>query len=321
MNIEPKVKFEELLKTISEESIYSYYMGEEIKFKKLYRSPLRNNDDTPSFSFFRSSKGNILFYDFGDTSLCGDVVKFVSLLYNISRIEAKRKIIEDLSNGNIPQIKAYLPKKKTKEYSKISVVTRDFTNNELKWWGEYGIDKKDLVEENVGAISALYVNNKKIEDITDEFYFAYFYPFGIKIYAPFADKKNAMKWKSNFHTCNMDTIGVDLSKIKKDEKWIITKSKKDKMVIKKFLTKNVVSVQSENIESFDHSVIMGMLAKNAVIYVNMDNDPTGRKTYDIVSSIYPSVYPLFVPDEYNVKDFSDLAKIVPGHDISYYINW
>ena len=80
-----RLTLEDILTCITQGEIYSFYSGvSPIVCNQNICSPLRQ-DNVPSFSFYfhRNGSGILMFYDFV-TKDTGDVVKFVSTLFNIS---------------------------------------------------------------------------------------------------------------------------------------------------------------------------------------------------------------------------------------------
>ena len=107
----------ELFSCLEQEDIYSFYTGEPVVLNINICSPLRE-DNVPSFGYYyhRDGSGILMFYDFA-TKDTGDVVKFVSLLFNLNYGQALWKIAYDLNgpgttvdiekkslNGSIMQI-------------------------------------------------------------------------------------------------------------------------------------------------------------------------------------------------------------------------
>lgn len=288
-------------------------MGEQIKPKKKYYSPFRRDDKNPSLVFYpsRDEPGRILFIDFGRREFSGDAVSFVKFYFNLSsRREAIERIYRDLKGGvtHFPKSNFYLVEEKSrKNYCRIEWNSRPFTENELKWWASYYLDIEDLKRENVYAIQDVYINGKKME-LKGEFEFLYVYNEGVKLYCPFSENKE-LKWRSNLPISYMDTVSVNLNK--KKEKWIITKSKKDKMVIRKFLNENCIAVQSENLVSLNESIVLDLAYKKNNIYLNFDNDETGIREAQKIKEVYPFMNLMFVKKPY--KDVSDAIKdcIIP----------
>ena len=67
---------ENILKYISEEDIFRKYIGHNFNLGESFKSPLRDDDDTPSFNvYYNIEQGRVLYKDFGRTS--GSAFTFV----------------------------------------------------------------------------------------------------------------------------------------------------------------------------------------------------------------------------------------------------
>ena len=69
--------------------------GIDINRQGFSRCPFHSGDNTPSFKIYPGDRG---FYCFG-CGAAGDVIKFVQLLFNLSFIEAVKKLNSDFSLG------------------------------------------------------------------------------------------------------------------------------------------------------------------------------------------------------------------------------
>jgi hypothetical protein len=97
---------EDILKHVTQEEIYSFYVGEDIRNLGVFHSPLRK-DNIPSFAlyFHRLDRNILMFKDFA-TSDCGDFVVLVTKMFNLDYKNAIRKITEWKTD----------PSKTTKQY-------------------------------------------------------------------------------------------------------------------------------------------------------------------------------------------------------------
>ena len=87
---------EDILKYITQEEIYSFYMGEDIRSLGVFNSPLRE-DNIPSFAlyFHKIDRNILMFYDFA-TRDCGDFVVLVMKIFNLDYPTSLKKIAYDL---------------------------------------------------------------------------------------------------------------------------------------------------------------------------------------------------------------------------------
>lgn len=126
-----------VFKYLDEFSVFSYYIEEalgpmDIEEGVNIRSPLREDDTSPSFRLYYGNADRLLFTDYGDKNKTGDVVTFVSALYNISLEEALRKIIADFGlSGEVPSTP--LPERQhiSKPKKQLDIAIKPFTKQEL----------------------------------------------------------------------------------------------------------------------------------------------------------------------------------------------
>ena len=107
---------EDILKHVTQERIYGFYLGEQITTLGVYHSPLRE-DNIPSFAlFFHRVEPNILMFKDFATGDCGDFVAMVRKLFNLSYSEALEKVAFDLGLSNY----GVSGTKQTVNYTKIT---------------------------------------------------------------------------------------------------------------------------------------------------------------------------------------------------------
>lgn len=329
-----------IFKFINDENIYNYYLNnkkisDKLDIKKFYPSPFRlNGDENPNLRFFLSGdegKERLLFKDFASNQ-SGDSISFIMELLNLNYPEALKRIYLDFEienkinktenldtlknknqinneNENIKRIKNTL----------IQIIPRDFTKEELNYWKEYYITKEELNLNNIYSEDRLYLNKKLIrkEKKIDCYYnsnyrFAYLYDQYLKIYTPYS-KNN--KWLSN--TPNDFISGFDDIKYKifrgiQDEKLIISKSKKDEIVLKKFF-KDVCSTQNESVSSINEENldIIRKGYKKENIFIAYDSDAPGVKASKHYTDAYGFKWvnpPRDLISQEGIKDFAEMIK-------------
>lgn len=308
---------------IDDYNIFCYYLGETIDFKKKYSSPFRENgvDNTPNLSFWKAPNGNLIFKDFAN-GYGGDCFRFIMLKYNITLQECLKKIDKDFNLGLYYELDPNLsPNFKMKlikapeinsERNIIQVLIRPFTGIELDYWKDYSINGEELNNSNVYGISALYVNKQLIIQNRHDLRFAYKYDNFWKIYTPLSGTSK-FKWISNVPNNFMsgfDDIKAKVFYGKQSEKLIITKSKKDEIILKKFFN-DVCSTQNESIGSISHENLKviqeGYNPEN--VYMAYDRDEVGKR----VSRYYEDNYrfkSIYVSNYYgpNIKDWGEFIK-------------
>lgn len=307
-----KLTQELLLKYNSEETYMEHYLGIPVK-KGLFKSPLRK-DSTPTCAFFRDSAGRLIFKDFrGD--FYGNFVEVVKVKYNVSYSKALAIIANDFGirkNINIPInkscIKEYTNSKLEKsEGSIIKVKVKDFTPEELDWWGKYGISLNTLKKFFVFSLELVYLNNEIFSFSSSKKYqFGYYYPTKDKerqlwkIYYPFNKK---YRFITNYKKSiiqgihNMPNGGEYL---------VITKSLKDVMCLYE-LGVPAIAPNSEN--QFISDVLYDKLSiKFGKIFLFYDTDLAGIENMNKIRKLHPNIIPLFIPRKYKAKDISDFYK-------------
>jgi hypothetical protein len=223
---------------------------------------------------------------------------------------ALKLIARDLGIRDTPEgngVKVIVNAQEKKE-TLIQVVHRRFDTADLKYWKDYHIDEEELKSNDVYAVKKLYVNRERIMLPPTELVFGYLEEkIGKwKIYRPFVDKKH--KWMTNIphnHISGLHRIkpGCDSA--------VITKAKKDEMVLAKFVP-YVASVQSESEISISKENIDLLIHRCGNVYLNFDSDEVGVqacKYYNQFGFKWINCPKGFItPEGKMIKDFADLAK-------------
>lgn len=304
------ITIEAVLDKITEYDIFRMYMPGDWKVNKAALSPFRH-ERTPSF-VISSKKGYLSFIDFGDTSFRGDCFEFVKKMFNLPYLEdVLRKIDNDFGLGFNSERKDYesmVRQYKQPEVSKrsvlIQVVTRKFTKQELVYWAGYHQSIDDLRANNVYSIRTLYMNRQRFTATDNELRFGYLYDGHWKIYSPFADRR--LKWMPN----NVPITAMDgMDDVKHCSIALITKSKKDYMVMKKVFP-HCCAVQNEGIGCFSEENVQFLKDNSDVQFLSFDNDITGVTNSQKITKLFDFQY-INVPRRYieeGIKDWADLAK-------------
>lgn len=304
---------EAILKKITEYDIFRFYMPDKSwKLNHVTYSPFRR-ENNPSF-IIGNKHGIISFFDFSDSNKRGDCFEFVKQLNNLSSLDDVLKTIDrdfglGISNGTTTEtykeiVSQYKQPEESKRYSLIQVVTRKFTNEELAYWNGYHQSADDLRENNIYSIKKLYFNRQLFYLKDDELRFGYFYEGHWKIYRPYAEKKH--KWVPN----NVLITATDgFQNIVNCDVALITKSKKDYMVMKKIFPCSC-AVQNEGIGCFSHENVEYLKANSDRQILSFDSDETGVNNSQQITKLFDFDY-INVPRKYlseGIKDWADLAK-------------
>lgn len=298
---------EDIFNVISQEDIYSFYVGFRIEDGDRINSPLRK-DSVPSFGFFyRRDRTGILMYNDLATHDSGDCIIFVCKLFKLDYKDALFKIAYDF---NLSKIEITSERKKIinsvkiidKTPIKIGIKSRNWKSYDAKFWKSFGICKKTLIKYNVIPIQYVFYNGNPTK--TDKHAYAYLEfkdnTTTYKIYQPFNKK---YKWINNANY----SVHQGYSQLpKKGNLLIITKSLKDVMSIRDVVKIPSVALQSESVMIKD-TVMDEYKFRFKKVVCLFDNDNAGKK----LSSEFVKMYDIeefFMPNIKNVTDFSDLVK-------------
>jgi 5S rRNA maturation endonuclease (ribonuclease M5) len=299
---------EDIFSCVSQEELYSFYIGQPIISGTKLCSPLRE-DNVPSFSiFYHKQKDNVLMFKDHATGHSGDIVLLVSYLFGLKYTEALWKIAYDLKLTDVvitAERKAIAHAKKitSKETVKIGIKVREWQRHDANFWKSFGIKKTTLKKYNVVPIKYVFFNGDAFKVDKHAYAYVEFKDDNIsyKIYQPF----NAQfKWINNAnHTVHQGYTQLP----KKGELLIITKSLKDVMSLRDVMSIPSVGLQSESV-MMKQSVMDEYQNRFEKVVCLFDNDAAGKKLSKEFSEQY-NIPHFFVPEIQGVTDFSDLVKI------------
>jgi hypothetical protein len=318
----PLLNIEEIFKHITDYQIYSYYLTEELELTRPMCSPLRT-DNVPSFTFFRHSYKNLIYWKDHSTGDYGDCFNFVASMFGLSFRQALIKIAKDFSLDlsykeedaqGITVLRRSVPKHKTvvmpKRYE-LGVKIQPFTNTDKEYWSRYGISSQDLKRYNVFSVSVIFSGGRVIGRYKkDNPIYAYlFYKDGTytwKIYKPKETDKR-FKWMSNTNRSILQ--GWDQMP-ETGEILLINKALKDVMVANK-LGYIGVAMQSES--QMIKPVVMEELKRRFKhIFILQDFDLAGVKNANKHYKEY-GITPIFLQGfktrSNGFKDVSDCVKL------------
>ena len=349
-----------ILSKVSQVTIFSTYfdlpvqiINNCIETGELILSPIRN-DQHPTCGFRYDNRGRLKFKDFAGY-FWGDCFDAVALVlstikgkqYNVSNKNDFIAILThitytfknifygtEIDTNAISLISNSLELIKKKK-PVIELVVREWTEEDKKYWNNFGITLQYLNLNFVYPIDQYYID-RKINPQPK-----YFYKESDPCYAYYLgkDKNNIMNIKLYFpnrhHQCtrfitNCNHLEGILNLTRNDYDFIvITKSTKDRLSIGCTLlstsllyrqdAKNKIGIinvphETYKLRSFEYDWLRSKLSINGIIVSLMDNDRTGyleaqwlRKKYDIV--------PLIIPKEYESKDFAELRSKVTFDNI------
>ncbi len=286
----------------NQQMIFEYYFGQSIEPKRRYKNPLRL--DTHEGCFFKWKSG-LKFYDY-PAQKTYDVFSFIEELYNTDFFGALSQIQKDFNTGIIHNKAINKPSVRFEKDEKhiIQITPRPFNKLDLKWWGEYLIDREELKRENIYSVEKLYIDSFRIP--TPDLCFAYYYPEidKTKIYKPLERKE--FKWYSNVPFDYIDT----LSELPRASSGVlITKAKKCKTVLRKVF-EDTCATQGENYHAIPKSADVFFDENYDSKDCWFDTDKTGiaaNKSLNERGYGWVNI-PQFLYDCCKIKDPSDYVK-------------
>ena len=154
-SFQPEITKELLLEHNNEETYMAFYLGIPVK-KGLFISPLRV-DHKPTCSFYKGRR--LYFKDFA-TGECLSFENVVMKKYGCSYHEALEIIAKDFGiiKGHTPKSIPIQPVFKKEKKTTIQIEVKSFTNEELKWWEQFGINKSVLTKYRVYSCKTVFLN-------------------------------------------------------------------------------------------------------------------------------------------------------------------
>lgn len=307
-SFEPSLSKELILSRFSEEQLMEYYLRIPVK-KGLFRSPLRK-DRNPTCSFFRNSRGILMFKDFA-TNQCLDIFSIVQNKFNCNYYEALKIIANDFGiiqnknlKKNLGKINNNPIKIEDKEISKIQVEIQDFSELELKWWAKYGITKNILQKYQVYSCKYVFLNDNLLAKSQQHCpIFGYYGKkyHGMELWKIYFPKRTSYRFIGNYPSKKLQ--GYD-NLPKSGKICVITKSQKDVMALYAY----GIPACAPNSETIIPSefIVNDLTSRFEHVFALWDNDITGVTFLNKIKKKYPQIKCLIIPRHLKVKDFSDL---------------
>lgn len=319
--LQPNITKEFILSKINQESIMQYYTGLNVNSKKLALSPFRS-DSHVTVGIYKSKSGILYLHDFA-TNEHINCFQAVMKLYNCNYYKALEIIAKDFGLIEGTKSKLITPKKvesiKQNETCNIQVQIKDFTEKELKWWKQFGIDKKLLKKYHVYSILHVFLNGE-LKFTSSEKCPIYGYYFGKskkelwKIYFP-ANKDKGIRFLNNLP--NKKLQGYKQLP-ERSNLLVITKSMKDCVSMYSFGI-NAVAPASES-TFCNEKQLEEFKSRFKHILVIYDQDKAGKHNMYKIRTSYPELNYFVLPKKLNCKDFSDLVQMYGVEKVKEFIN-
>jgi 5S rRNA maturation endonuclease (ribonuclease M5) len=233
--------------------------------------------------------------------------------YGVNYYEALQIIAKDFeiikgNNSNLKEKPIQIQPLKETESARIQVQIKNYTEEELKWWKQFGISVKTLKKFHVFSLEHVFLNGELKFTSSDKCPI-YGYYFG-------KDKNGVEKWKIYFPLKTEYRFLNNLSKKvlqgyhqlpKTGDLLVITKSMKDLMAMYEF----GISAVSPNSETLfiDDKKLEEFKQRFKHILIIYDNDRPGKSNMAKIRREYPELNYYFLP-KYLAKDFTDSIKMV-----------
>lgn len=308
---QPKLNKDLILSKLSEEQIFSFYIGSEIRSKKLFRSKLRN-DKNPTCSMYRSKSGALIYKDFA-TNQHLNCFAYVMELFKCDYYSALKIIANDFNivrDSSIVKNRGKIISKdfriEEKEFSKIQVEIQDFTELELKWWSKYGITPDILKKYNVYSCKHVFLNDQLVAKSQQHCpifgYYGKKYQ-GNELWKIYFPKRKEYRFMGNYPSRKMQGY-EQLPKTGKV--CVITKSQKDCMTLYS-LGIPACAPNSETVIP-NETIISDLKSRFKYIICLWDNDYTGISFLNKFRHKYPELIYTWIPRALKAKDISDYYK-------------
>ena len=319
--LQPRITKDFILSKINQESIMQYYTGQDVNSKKLYTSVLRA-DRRVTCGYYKSKSGVLYLHDFA-TNEHLDCWNVVMRLYNCNFYKALDIIAKDfnlIDNSEVHnKVPLKVPSLKETESAKIQVQIKDFTEEELNWWNDFGINKKLLKKYHVFSVLHVFLNGQLKFTSSDKFpIFGYY--FG-------KDKNGDEKWKIYFPTREEFRFLGNLNKKilqgykqlnNESDILIINKSMKDTIACRA-LGFDSVSPNSETTFLLDEQV-EEFKSRFKHILIMFDNDKPGLHNLWRIRKQYPELNYFYLPKSLGAKDLTDLIKLIGFDKVKELVN-
>ena len=307
--IAPKITKNFLLSKFSQETIFCHYLGISTVSKKLVRNTTRD-DKNPTCGFYRNSSDTLILHDFA-TGEYFNCFSYVMSLYHCDYHTALNNIANDFGiitqeDKPVPVIK-HIPKfEDDNQITRIQVELGEFTEQDLKWWGSFGISEKTLNKYRIYSCKAIFLNGNLISRKAQHnpIYGYYFgKKDGIEQWRIYFPQRKEMKFMGNVPT----KIVQGFKQLPKTGKLlVITKSMKDTMVLHELGIPSC-SPNSET-QFLSDSILQDLKQRFKHIIVLYDLDATGIAFSKKIKQEHSDLTVTLLPRDKHCKDISDYYR-------------
>jgi len=305
--IQPQINKSFLISKNSEETYMTFYLGLPVK-KGLFKNPLRW-DNKVTCSFYRNKSNELIFHDFAT----GQHLNFIGVVmakYNIDYYSAMNIIAEDFGlkkKGGKYKAVPIIPKQpefKNEGPAQIQVEIKDYTPQELKWWGSYGITEEILKKYRVFSCKNVFLNGN-LFTTKSKLTFGYYGGKinGFELWRIYYSQRKEYRFLTNWPSKKLQGF----EQLPENGKLlVITKSMKDVMCLYS-LGISAIAPNSENLFITDN-VLKNLRERFKYVVVLYDNDLPGISNMRKIRKQFPDLVYCWIPRSYDAKDISDFYK-------------
>ena len=297
-----------------------HYTGLDVSSKKLMLSPFRV-DNHFTVSFYKSKSDILYLHDFA-TNEHINCFQAVMKKFGVNFYEALDIIAKDFGliegSNDLKTKPLNVQSLKETESSRIQVQIKNYSDDELEWWKQFGISVKTLKKFHVFSIEHVFLNGE-LKFSSSKQCPIYGYYFG-------KNKNGIEKWKIYFPLKTEYRFLNNLSKKvlqgyhqlpKIGDLLVITKSMKDVCALYEF----GISAVSPNSETLfiDDKKLEEFKQRFKHILVIYDSDRPGKFNMAKIRREHPELNYYFLP-RYLAKDFTDSIKMVGVDKMKEFVN-
>ena len=316
---ENKLTIENVRDLVDDYSLISYYLGQELELNTRYSSPLREGDESPSFSIFYGYDSNknqdkLYFKDqagFGK----GGVIDFLKLYLNapstqsvLEQINYDLKLgldFDEKCNGLKPTLVKKIPV--LKERPTIKIVSKLPSKEFIEYWAKkYDITLEMLKFYNVKCVDTIQWKTTFKTTVQHPHTLCIAYTIGMyyKLYCPYAPKED--KFRNNYPSNYVEGyLQIDWSR---NDLLVITKSTKECILFRQHWNIQAIAGKSET-TIIQPEIMLKCLNHFKRIVVWLDPDRTGIESTEKYISLYPSLIPAELPKGITEKDPTDIYEV------------
>lgn len=302
-----------VLDRFSQEDIFAWCLKDAVTTGRKYCNPLRD-DRHPACYFKYDYNGILWFWDWGSINNHYNCFQFYEAYMGVPHDVVYEHIwnnVDDCAMFAGISIPKSGKRKPVDSKTEIKTLEKDWEENEIRFWNQYGITVEQLESDKVKPLKAVMIKNGEdsFAFMISKIGFSYneFPDDRKKIYQPY-EKKG--KWYTN---CNANDIGNINGIPEKGYNLIITKSYKDCRVIRN-LGYNSVWFQNEGMcPSADK--LVPLFERFEMVHILYDNDKAGisaaGKICEILKKYKKNVREFHLPEKLfdkGIKDSSDFVK-------------